>query len=67
MPDAEKTMSEVLEAMIDKHSLDEVLEVLETICWEKEEHVRTNWQDQFLAGLWKRAAKGLQKICVGGI
>ena len=47
-----------LETMIDRMSLQTVLEHLMTICGEKAEHVRTNWQDEGLAQDWEKA--GLQ-------
>lgn len=52
----ETPMTEVLEALIDKHSLLDVLVGLELVCAEKAEHIRANWQDGQLAKAWDKAA-----------
>lgn len=57
--ESEAKASETLEMLVDKHSLSNVLALLESICHEKAEHVRTNWQDESLAKAWERAAKTL--------
>lgn len=45
-----------LEAMIDSVGLSTVLEMLETICIEKAEHLRSNWQDEHSAKQWQKAS-----------
>jgi hypothetical protein len=45
-----------LEALIDKHGLETVLEFLRDICCDKAEHVATEWQDASLAKIWVQAA-----------
>ena len=50
-------MKDQLETMIDRASIDTVLELIETICSEKAEHVSENWQDDMLARRWTRLAK----------
>lgn len=37
---------EQLERIIDRVGLELALEWIAEICWEKAEHLRTNWQDQ---------------------
>jgi hypothetical protein len=43
---------ELLERLIDKYSLVEVVDGLETICLDKAEHISHDWQDVGLAKLW---------------
>lgn len=50
---------ETLEGLIDSYSLASVLETLETICHDKAEHLRANWQDEGQARLWGSAAAKL--------
>ena len=49
----------LLEALIDKHGLDDVLSEIVTICRHKAEHVAVNWQDMALAKAWDRTADRL--------
>lgn len=53
------TVTETLEAMIDKHGLLHILTGLSLICAEKAEHIRLNWQDKALARDWDRVAARL--------
>jgi hypothetical protein len=50
-----------LEQIIDKHGLAHVLQALEQVCYEKAEHIRTNWQDRDLALRWERNGRRLGK------
>ena len=45
-----------LEDIMDKSSLEKVLESLANICYEKAEHLRENWQDYTAAKIWDKAA-----------
>jgi len=45
---------ETLESVLDQTNLNEVIKMLGRICYEKAEHVRTNWQDEGLAKAWER-------------
>ena len=47
-----------LEELMDKHGLTYILNILEEICYAKEDHVMSNWQDENLANLW--AIRGKQ-------
>lgn len=51
-----------LEAMIDRHGLLHVITALECICFEKEEHIITNWQDARTAKPWGVAARKLTAL-----
>lgn len=42
-----------LEAVIDKHSLEAVLNALTDICGAKAEHIRSNYQDSVTARPWE--------------
>lgn len=52
----------VLESLIDSVGLSALLEDIAAICWEKGEHLRANWQDNSLAGLWDDAGKAVDKV-----
>lgn len=41
-----------LEALVDKYSIETVIEALSQICSAKAEHIATNWQDAHLAKRW---------------
>lgn len=51
-----------LESWIDAHGLVYVTTLLETICSEKAEHLRSNWQDANSAKSWDRDSKKLAAI-----
>jgi hypothetical protein len=46
-----------IERIIDQASLRQVLEAVAYVCWEKAEHIRSNWQDEHLARDWDAAGK----------
>lgn len=48
---------DALEAMIDRHGLSGVLKGMADICYEKQEHVESNWQDRALGKAWAKAAR----------
>lgn len=50
-----------LETMVDTVGLRNVLYALSTICGEKAEHLRANWQDHASAKVWDHAAGKLDK------
>ena len=56
-----------LEGFIDSHSLADVLEAIETICYDKAQHVKENWQDSALGEIWSYGAgeilKANSKLC----
>lgn len=53
------SLSEQVEALIDQHSLLDVLVAIECACGDKAEHIRHNWQDRKLARLWDSASKAV--------
>ena len=46
-----------LETLIDAHGVDSILESIGIVCRDKADHIRSNWQDNVLAGQWERVAK----------
>lgn len=61
-PYQRKIESEQLEAMIDRSSLKDVLEMLAEICGEKAEHIRSNWQDEPMARFWEADARKVARV-----
>lgn len=57
-----KTDRDTIEQIIDANSFRAVLDMIEEICFAKEEHLRTNWQDKEQAKVWFRRAKMIQKV-----
>lgn len=53
---------DLLEQLVDQYGLMGVLGGLETICQEKGEHLRANWQDRETARQWEGAAKNLHRV-----
>lgn len=54
-------LQEKLEEIVDRTSLQLVLQALEQVCYEKHQHVLLNWQDKDLADAWYAAAKAVDK------
>lgn len=52
----------LIEEMIDRVGLAQVVAALGGICEAKAEHVQTNWQDTRLAQLWTRKAGQLSML-----
>ena len=53
---------EKLEELVDMEGFQGTLEILSEICFEKAEHVLTNWQDKHLAKFWSDRGRLLDKI-----
>lgn len=51
-----------LEMLVDHEGLSGVLSMLTEICFMKEEHIDTNWQDRKLAKLWGQAGGRVDKL-----
>jgi hypothetical protein len=51
-----------LETMVDQAGLESVVEALASICREKADHLRTNWQDKLTAKACEHDAKLLDKL-----
>jgi hypothetical protein len=45
---------ETMETLIDRHGLDNVLDIISEVCYLKAEHLRTNWQDEVSAEYWNK-------------
>lgn len=58
---------DTLEKMIDANTLTWVLNALTDICYEKAEHLRTNWQDKISALPWEVAAQNIDKLKTEGL
>jgi hypothetical protein len=56
---------ESLERLVDKHTLQGVLEGLAFIAGEKASHIAGNWQDTKLAKSWARDADYLERMAPG--
>lgn len=57
----EEELREELEQSIDANSLQFWLYELAAICNDKADHIRENWQDDALAGLWDKAANQITR------
>ena len=71
MTDRTETLEGMLEALVDRHGLGNVVDMLGFICDEKAEHIAHNWQDASLAKLWIKAGKACaiahtHIVCLGG-
>lgn len=56
------TLSEVLEAIIDRVGIVEMLEAQAEICREKAQHLYLNWQDEKSGKSWERIARKLEAV-----
>lgn len=52
---------DIYEQLIDKYGLQNVLADLSVTCYEKSEHILTNWQDRALARKWVRAGQAIDR------
>lgn len=55
------TPYEMVERLIDKHNLADVLIMIGDICNEKAAHIQMNWQDEKLAIKWNKAGQIVKK------
>jgi hypothetical protein len=55
-------LQEQLEALIDRHSLNTVIEALGEVAFAKSNHVAENWSDMAASKAWQIAGSGLQKL-----
>lgn len=56
----DKTDCDVIEKLVDKHSIMSVLEMLAHVCREKSDHLATNWQDPHSARRWNYWASKIE-------
>ncbi len=57
-----RELADQLEPLIDRSSLATVLEALSQVCWEKADHLRSNWQDRATAKCWHKAGQAIDRI-----
>jgi hypothetical protein len=50
-------LQNILELLVDEHCLADVLNALVSVCGEKADHLRGNWQDDGSAEAWDRMGK----------
>ena len=55
-------LADQLEPLIDRASLATVLEALSQVCWEKADHLQSNWQDPVAAKTWRKASNAIDRI-----
>lgn len=53
---------ETLEAMIDRLGLGAVLERIGQVCFDKEDHLSSNWQEQHAAKGWAEAGLRISEL-----
>jgi hypothetical protein len=51
----------LVESLIDKHTLKDLLEAIGNIALEKSYHIKENWQDEVTAKTWESASKAVFK------
>jgi hypothetical protein len=54
--------ADALESAIDRLGLGNVIAVLADICYQKAQHIQSNWQDESLARQWVREGKRLDRV-----
>ena len=54
---------QVIEALIDRHTLKNIMYDLINVCYAKSEHLEENWQDTRQSKIWLKIAKALDRIC----
>lgn len=55
-------LDDTLEALIDAHDLQTVLNSIVRVCGEKADHLRTNWQDRQSARVWEDAGVKVMNV-----
>lgn len=66
LPSEYRTLSDALEQYIDAHSdhgcgVENVLDMVSRICWDKAAHLEENWQDTASAKVWKSRAQRIDR------
>jgi hypothetical protein len=63
MTTAQETHAQTtLESLIDSLGLEQVLTAMATVCYDKAEHIRANWQDNATAGVWDAAGRWVMAL-----
>lgn len=58
-------VADILEPIVDKYGLLNVMVALQCMCEEKAEHLRANWQDETLAQQWDTASRHFERSLRG--
>uniref|UniRef100_A0A6M3LW98 Uncharacterized protein n=1 Tax=viral metagenome TaxID=1070528 RepID=A0A6M3LW98_9ZZZZ len=61
---ARKVYADQVEDIIDKLGLQQTVELISDICYEKANHIQENWQDENTAHAWDFAGGYLFKACL---
>lgn len=56
------SLNDALEALVDRYGMSQVLFSLAAVCYEKEDHIRTNWQDKVTARAWHSDAVAVENL-----
>jgi len=54
-----------LKKLVDKYSLGVILDTLGSVCYEKSDHIRSDWKDDHLARLWETKGRVMQSMAAG--
>lgn len=57
-----KKIEAAIEELIDQNSLSAVKEAFANVCFEKAEHIQSNWQDSDLAKIWENAGRKIGNV-----
>lgn len=57
-----KDAQDQIESFIDSFGLSAVLEMIAQICYEKGDHLRSNWQDERTAKVWDRDGRKIDTV-----
>ena len=52
----------IIEQMIDESGMENFLDAVETVCYDKADHLRTNWQDEYAAKQWEKTASKIETV-----
>ncbi len=58
----ENTLVDQVEALVDKHSLTDVLEAIRNVCLLKSDHLSSNWSNVYTAAWYEDVANEIDKI-----
>lgn len=58
----DREQQETLEGLVDRTSLQEVLEALGEMCHSKASHLRVNWQSYYEAREWEKVGRKLDSL-----
>lgn len=59
-----KEFADTVEGIIDKIGLQQTIEMISDICYEKSAHIQDNWQDANTAYPWEKSGEKLFSVCL---